>query len=49
MRTAHASAVALACRHVDADPMTFPPSPWTATYGQYVNREPGKPFFVSLL
>lgn len=24
--------------HVDADPSTFPPSPWTRAYGQYVNR-----------
>ncbi|GIL61332.1 hypothetical protein Vafri_15808 [Volvox africanus] len=36
--------------HVDADPSTLPyPSPWTLAYGQYVNREPGRPLFVSLL
>ncbi|PNH11163.1 Ankyrin repeat domain-containing protein [Tetrabaena socialis] len=36
--------------HVDADPSTLPyPSPWTSMYGQYVNREPGRPLFVSLL
>ncbi|KAG2443341.1 hypothetical protein HYH02_009405 [Chlamydomonas schloesseri] len=36
--------------HVDADPSTLPyPSPWTLEYGQYVNREPGRPLFVSLL
>ncbi len=36
--------------HVDADPSDFPqPSPWTDVYGQYCNREPGLPMFVSLL
>ncbi|KXZ50143.1 hypothetical protein GPECTOR_17g779 [Gonium pectorale] len=36
--------------HVDADPSTLPfPSPWTLEYGQYINREPGRPLFVSLL
>ena len=36
--------------HVDADPSDFPvPSPWTDAYGQYCNREPGQPMFVSLL
>ena len=43
------SAACCAHRHVDADPMTFPSSPWTTAHGQYVNREPGKPYFVSLL
>ena len=35
--------------HVDADPAAFPDSIWTAQYGAYCNREPGKPLFVSLL
>ncbi|KAF5832743.1 hypothetical protein DUNSADRAFT_11262 [Dunaliella salina] len=35
--------------HQDADPMTFPPSLFTSTYGWYANREPGKPLFVSLI
>jgi hypothetical protein len=35
---------------VDADPSSFPsPSPWTEAHGDYVNGEPGKPLFVSLL
>jgi hypothetical protein len=36
--------------HVDADPSTFPsPSPWTDSFGNYCNREPGKPLLFSLL
>lgn len=35
--------------HVDADPSTFAPSPWTEMYGHYFNREPGYPLFVSLI
>jgi hypothetical protein len=36
--------------HVDADPATFPtPSPWTAAWGTYTNRDPGKPLLFSLL
>eukprot|EP00803_Ostreobium_quekettii_P005945 evm.model.scf_1775.4 EVM.evm.TU.scf_1775.4 scf_1775:24224-27288(+) len=35
--------------HVDADPSTFPPSPWVDRHGRYFNGEPGKPLLVSLL
>jgi hypothetical protein len=35
--------------HVDADPDSFPKSRWVDFYGNYVNHEPGKPLFVSLL
>mmetsp|Transcript_898 Transcript_898/g.3267 ORF Transcript_898/g.3267 Transcript_898/m.3267 type:complete len:376 (+) Transcript_898:52-1179(+) len=35
--------------HVDADPTSLAPSPWTERYGYYFNRERGKPLFVSLL
>ena len=35
--------------HVDADPTSFPPGPWTATYGDYFNGEPGRPLLVTLL
>ncbi|MEW5299067.1 MAG: hypothetical protein WDW36_002116 [Sanguina aurantia] len=36
--------------HVDADPASFPSySPWVHNYGYYVNREPGRPLFVSML
>eukprot|EP00808_Paulinella_micropora_P015331 g59744.t1 len=35
--------------HVDADPSSFPPCPWIFQYGSYVNHEPGKPLFVSML
>jgi len=35
--------------HVDADPTAFPPGPWTSTYGDFFNGEPGKPLLVSLL
>jgi hypothetical protein len=34
--------------HVDADPSTLPdPTPWTAAYGRYANREPGRPWLVT--
>ena len=35
--------------HVDADPTCFPPSDWTAAFGDYFNGEPGKPLLVTLL
>jgi hypothetical protein len=35
--------------HIDADPYSCPPSPWTDVYGRYPNRQPGKPRFVSCL
>ena len=35
--------------HVDADPSSLPPSEWLRRYGDYVNGQPGKPLFVSLL
>eukprot|EP00466_Bigelowiella_natans_P016431 jgi/Bigna1/72238/fgenesh1_pg.19_\ len=35
--------------HYDGDPASFPPSNWTQEFGSYVNHEPGKPLFVSLL
>ena len=35
--------------HVDADPSSFPPSPWTECFGDYVNGEPGKPLLVTML
>lgn len=35
--------------HVDADPTSFPPSPWTNQFGDYFNGEPGKPLLVTLL
>ena len=35
--------------HVDADPTSFPPSPWTDQFGDYFNGEPGKPLLVTLL
>ena len=35
--------------HVDADPMSFPPSSWTRSFGEYFNGEPGKPLLVTLL
>lgn len=35
--------------HVDADPTSFPPGPWTETFGDYFNGEPGRPLLVSLL
>ena len=28
--------------HVDADPADFPPSPWTAAFGNYCNGQPGE-------
>eukprot|EP00775_Hariotina_reticulata_P003171 gene3171-biopygen4832 len=36
--------------HIDADPASFPSAtPWSMQHGNYCNREPGKPLFVSLL
>ena len=35
--------------HVDADPLTFPDSPFRSDFGDYANGEPGMPLFVSLL
>ena len=35
--------------HIDADPYSAPPSPWTDVYGRYANRATGKPRFVSCL
>lgn len=36
--------------HVDADPINFfDRSPWVQNHGHYVNREPGKPLFVSMI
>jgi len=35
--------------HVDADPVSFPPSSWTRSFGEYFNGEPGKPLLVTLL
>eukprot|EP00633_Aureoumbra_lagunensis_P009729 CAMPEP_0197321022 /NCGR_PEP_ID=MMETSP0891-20130614/62748_1 /TAXON_ID=44058 ORGANISM="Aureoumbra lagunensis, Strain CCMP1510" /NCGR_SAMPLE_ID=MMETSP0891 /ASSEMBLY_ACC=CAM_ASM_000534 /LENGTH=447 /DNA_ID=CAMNT_0042812665 /DNA_START=46 /DNA_END=1385 /DNA_ORIENTATION=+ len=35
--------------HIDADPFWSPPSPWRDFFGAYVNRDPGKPRFVSAL
>jgi len=35
--------------HYDGDPASFPPSNWTRSFGSYVNHEPGKPLFVSLI
>lgn len=35
--------------HVDADPSSFPPGPWTDAYGDYFNGEPGRPLLVTLL
>ncbi len=35
--------------HYDGDPASFPNSNWTRQFGRYVNHEPGKPLFVSLL
>ena len=36
--------------HVDADPDSFPStSPWVQRYDHYVNHEPGKPLFITLL
>jgi len=35
--------------HIDADPNLMPPSPWTDIFGQYPNRQAGKPRFVSCL
>jgi hypothetical protein len=35
--------------HIDGDPMSTPPSPWTDVYGRYPNRSPGKPRFMSCL
>ena len=32
-----------------ADPTSFPDSLWRQVHGDYCNREPGKPLFVSLL
>ncbi len=34
---------------MDADPTSFPPSPWLEMFGDYVNGEPGCPLLVSLL
>ena len=34
---------------VCADPSGFPDSPWRERHGDYCNREPGQPYFVSLL
>ncbi len=39
----------LLCRHVDADPSSFPAGPYVAKYGDYINGEPGCPLLVSLL
>jgi hypothetical protein len=35
--------------HIDGDPMSTPPSPWTDVYGRYPNRSRGKPRFMSCL
>mmetsp|Transcript_1816 Transcript_1816/g.4085 ORF Transcript_1816/g.4085 Transcript_1816/m.4085 type:complete len:181 (+) Transcript_1816:416-958(+) len=36
--------------HYDADPSSFAPSSkWAQAFGHYVNREKGKPLFVSLI
>lgn len=35
--------------HIDADPFSTPPSPWTDVFGRYPNRASGKPRFVSCL
>ena len=35
--------------HVDADPAAFPDGRWRAAFGDYVNGDPGRPLFVSLL
>jgi probable phosphoglycerate mutase len=35
--------------HCDADPSSLPPSAWATAHGDYVNRERGKPLFVSAL
>ena len=35
--------------HVDADPSSFPSSPFTDAYGRYFNREPGRPRLVTVL
>ena len=35
--------------HIDADPYSAPPSPWTDVYGRYANRATGKPRFISCL
>lgn len=35
--------------HIDADPFSAPPSPWTDVFGRYPNRATGQPRFVSCL
>jgi hypothetical protein len=35
--------------HIDADPFSAPPSPWTDVFGRYANRARGKPRFMSCL
>lgn len=35
--------------HVDADPSSFPPSPWRDHFGTYTNRSDRVPSFMSLL
>jgi hypothetical protein len=35
--------------HYDCDPSAMPDSPWVDKHGRYVNGEPGKPLFATLL